>query len=478
MKLNFCIVCDKSINNYSKGKFYPLTSSINNVLKYAHAGCKKCVICKKLMSDKKSKIRNHQGSFWHSKCCKCKCGCADPEKFYLTNGEIKHRNCEYIFDNCVICEKNIQIHNKCSKSTCDYKNCDASKCYKNNKTYVHIECTNKTKCYICKKCLDVKNYDFEKTKFGFKHENCSDEPCFICDLPIYCTDGYKVDKTNKYQKLHNDCYNKRYIEHKYCKNKLKIDPCTWFSSNWTTTNHKYFPSEVKKEIKTVLMIYNRNRIRNKDKDQNKEQNVFNILNKDSLNIIFGFIATSNNRKTIAGYKSSESCTVVRCINHKICKLCKEEVNWIEKGPICKSSRCKKYNIECKKCESLIPHNINKYNYCTRFRCINDKIDINKISKNDIYKCSKSKISYSIIFKNNINKIEISFLYDHEPEIIQIKKNIKNNESIDSFYIQGEGDYSKWYIDCNTEKNIGTLVYKDQINIVMAFDVKSLIEGFI
>ena len=93
-----CDVCEKKIDKKGRGKYYPLKSYSrdSNKCLYYHAMCIKCRICDNVMSTKKG-IKTYDGNFWHPKCCKCICGCTNPNKFRLDYryNEVRHKYCKY-----------------------------------------------------------------------------------------------------------------------------------------------------------------------------------------------------------------------------------------------------------------------------------------------------------------------------------------------------------------------------------------------
>lgn len=428
-----CKICNKNINDGMKGKLCSLRSYIDNKYSY-HSGCVKCLICKKVMSSKKGGIRTYNERFWHLKCCKCICGCTDPTKFYLAaDGEmIRHNKCEYNHNECLICNEVIGLR------TC-----------KDGYDVIHEECINTAKCCVCDESFNKNSDIIFKDDKGLRHEGCLTEPCPVCCKII------KYDENNEDETYHKKCCKKRFPE---CSNTLCyseiIGPHTWFR-DWTKQNHIYFPDEVKDEIKTILMIYKR------------KNNVFKILCKNVLMIIFTYIATVDGRTVVQYFNSLETCTPVRCKKDLICKMCNNVVDWVDKDVICIPKRCKLYSHECFSCKILVEHNSDPSLTCTRLRCIEDKIDLSNVDKKDVFICT-GLCSHSYVVDFALGKHKIGC---YLPGINSYNDQLLNKYTYIEYVCVEHG----WYIESDVDSDIGTLVYNGLYggDITLIIDLKSL-----
>ena len=163
-------------------------------------------------------------NFWHPECCKCICGCKDPNFFGVAvHGHIvidfpivDHLICKYNYNSCIFCGKVIGIETAA-------KGC-------------HERCITGRRCYICKIDLLDKRSTGLLVKDGLCHERhrrCSDMLCNICMQPMTFESKHNLT-------YHNKCKSIRFPGICDCTKFMLVNLFTWFDNRvWSPKTHIY-----------------------------------------------------------------------------------------------------------------------------------------------------------------------------------------------------------------------------------------------
>lgn len=128
--------------------------------------------------------------------------------------------------------------------------------------------------------------------------------CQVCDKPSSDITKRNQDMVSTpFMYIHMKCYSPDFKDKCECKND-RYKPDVLFR-NWNPKNHLLFPYEVKLEIFTVLC------------ESHRLGSLFQInLSKDTLFLLFEYIATENGRTKINNIDLNTVCTPSKCIKDK------------------------------------------------------------------------------------------------------------------------------------------------------------------
>ena len=212
-------------------------------------------------------------------------------------------------------------------------------------------------CCKCNACgaTDAKEFWWNSLKNKVTHKKCPKALCRICAKPMENND--ECIEYSPTMRLHNECYACiRPGKCGRCSSKM-INPFGFFQKPWKPEYYSLFNSEVRNEIFTCLLIFR------------------NIFPKDVLHYLFSFVATVDGRFKIAGVSGLEACTPKRCCRDIICTMCDSVNDWTSTKIQCTKDHCTTIQYICKECGAKVPHDSDKFQTCTSYRCINTKCEM-------------------------------------------------------------------------------------------------------